>query len=44
MSAGKGDKWRETDFKKYFNNFDGIKFTHAKKKQKKISNKKSKPS
>ena len=41
MSAGKGDKWRETDFKKYFNNFDGIKF---KKKQKKISNKKSKPS
>lgn len=24
-SAGKGDKWRKTDFKKYFENFDEIK-------------------
>jgi hypothetical protein len=21
MSAGKGDKWRKTNFKKYYNNF-----------------------
>lgn len=39
-AAGKGDKWRKTDFKKFFNNFDQIKFNH-KKKEKKNENKKS---
>lgn len=38
--AGKGDKWRETNFKKFFNNFDQIKFA-VKKKIKK--NEKKKP-
>lgn len=38
--AGKGDKWRKTDFKKFFNNFDQIKF-NAKKKNKKNEKKKS---
>lgn len=38
--AGKGDKWRKTDFKKFFNNFDQIKF-NRKKKDKKNEKKKS---
>lgn len=37
--AGKGDKWRKTDFKKFFNNFDQIRF-NRKKKEKKDENKK----
>lgn len=41
--AGKGDKWRKTDFKKFFNNFDQIKFSHKKKKTKN-ENKKSRSS
>ena len=40
--AGKGDKWRETNFKKFFNNFDQIKFA-GKKKIKKNEKKKSNP-
>ena len=36
--AGKGDKWRKTDFKKFFNNFDQIKFKP--KQEKKNENKK----
>jgi hypothetical protein len=38
--AGKGDKWRKTNFKKFFNNFDQIKFD-SKKKNKKNEKKKS---
>jgi hypothetical protein len=38
--SGKGDKWRKTDFKKFFNNFEKIKFNH-KKKDKKNEKKKS---
>jgi hypothetical protein len=38
--AGKGDKWRKTDFKKFFNNFDQIKF-NPNKKNKKNEKKKS---
>ena len=34
--AGKGDKWRKTDFKKYFNNFDQIKFNSKKKAKKNV--------
>lgn len=28
---GKGHKWRKTDFKNFFNNFDEIKFPKKKK-------------
>jgi hypothetical protein len=39
-AAGKGDKWRKTDFKKFYNNFDKINFNRKKKKIKN-ENKKS---
>jgi hypothetical protein len=28
--AGKGDKWRKTDFKKYFENFPSLKKVNSK--------------
>lgn len=31
---GKGDKWRKTDYKNYFSNFDNIKFKKKKDSQK----------
>lgn len=43
-TAGKGDKWRKTDFKKFFDNFDQIKFNSKNKEKKnKNENKKSSP-
>ena len=30
--SGKGDKWRKTDFKKFHENIDSIKFRRAKNK------------
>lgn len=30
--AGKGDKWRKTDFKKYFENFPNVKKVNSKDK------------
>lgn len=33
--AGKGDKWRKTDFKKYFENFPTLKKTNLKEDKEK---------
>lgn len=37
---GKTDKWRKTDFRKYFSNFDEIRFPSQMKKRKKRAKKK----
>lgn len=32
IKNGKGDKWRNTNYKKFFSNYDDIKWTKDKKK------------
>ncbi len=34
MQNGKGDKWRKTDVKKFFDRFDAINFSKTKSKKK----------
>jgi hypothetical protein len=40
--SGKGDKWRKTDFKKFHENIDSIKFIKTKNKNVEVSKKKNK--
>jgi hypothetical protein len=42
VGYGKTDKWRKTDFRKYFNNFDEIRFPSQMKKRKKERRKRMK--
>jgi hypothetical protein len=38
----KGDKWRKTDFKNFYDNFDGIKFKKKKETSSEVEVKKAK--